>query len=199
MPHRHSERRRCSLDHAADIDDDAVPSSSPRRHHGADRSQRSHHVGVELSMHQVVIDQFEGALHLEAGVVDQDVDRVGVGESRCHRIRVAHIQLANLDRQALRLSVGEQRCTLRLVAHRGDDVMAPSGQRERGESPEPAVAAGDQDAQCVGHQAVAFSPISPSRPIRSVLWPFAARLIVMPSMPVSIQAWRRSPTVSASP
>ena len=35
--------------------------------------------------------------------------------------------------------------------------------------------------------------------MRSILWPLAARLMVIPSIPVSIHAWSFSPTVSGSP
>ncbi len=47
--------------------------------------------------------------------------------------------------------------------------------------------------------AVAARPTSPRSATRSGLWPFAGRLMVIPSMPMSMQALSRSPTVSASP
>ena len=139
---------RCAHDagDARHVDDRAVASLPPCRQYGADDTEGTGHVGVELTGEQVVVDHLDGAGHLETCVVDHDVEFVRIGDRGGDRRRIAHVERADLDRQVLGCGSLAERLTLREVAHRGDDLVALAGEAERSEFAESAVAPGDENA-----------------------------------------------------
>ena len=92
-----------------------MPASAPGWHDSADCSQRAHNVGVELAVHQLVVDEFKGALYFETCVVDEDVDRPGIGQGVVDRLGTTHIEVTHLDVEAL--GCREQVVALGKVAH----------------------------------------------------------------------------------
>ncbi len=82
---------------AADIYDHSASTLTPHRKHSPHRAQRAHDVGLELALHECIVDLFDRSLHLKPGVVDEHVDVEGVGNAGFDRIWIADVELANLD------------------------------------------------------------------------------------------------------
>ena len=121
-----------------------MPAGAPGWHDSADCSQRAHNVGVELAVHQLVVDEFKGALYFETCVVDEDVDRPGIGQGVVDRLGTTHIEVTHLDVEAL--GCRKQVVALGKVAHRRDHVVSLLCECERSKSAEAAVAARDENA-----------------------------------------------------
>jgi hypothetical protein len=134
-----------------DVDDDAAAPLAHRRQRRPHDAHDAEHVRVELGVQLLVGQLLDGSPQLDAGVVDDDVERparrlLGLGDGGLDRRGVGDVERQHPHVEAFVGGHRLHRSRLVGVSHRGEHRVAVAAEQQRRQLAEARRAPGDEDA-----------------------------------------------------